>query len=215
MNLFFNLLISGMLKIDNGKISVKSTNFLFFPTIYISILMEYFKSRNQKNYFYLINWVTGFYVVNNIINHFKLKNTDEKYKIGMDFAENMGIGLYKTHRYLAGKWTEFEIDDPFIHEKYSDIAVAGVMAGGGSLVHGAVCQGIEIACKLDGAEKCKFLVATEEELKNRGLYEKVLERYNLDEKILNFQRYIFGKYFNKVIDDKEFLSDVKKFFESV
>jgi len=215
MNLFLKLLVSGILKIDNGKISIKTTNYLFSPTIYVSILTEYFKLKNQKNYFYLISWVTGFYVTNNIINYFKLKNVDEIYRVGMDFAENMGIGLYKTHKYLAGKWTEFEIDDPFIHEKYSDIAVAGIMAGGASLVHNAVCQGIEIACKLDGAERCKFLVATEEELKNRGLYDKVIERYNLDEKILNFQRYIFSKYFKNLIDEKEFLNDIKNFFGSV
>ncbi|MEM3399705.1 MAG: hypothetical protein QXP42_02645 [Candidatus Micrarchaeia archaeon] len=127
-------------------------------------------------------------LVKQIKEKFLLKKPEEIYSLGMDLGEAMGIGLYKTHEYSAGRYTHFIIENnPFLRyvdckkiKEPIDYFISGCMGGGGCFVHNAICQNIETSCKAKGDAKCDFLTGTEEELKRRGLWDEVCRRYKLE-----------------------------------
>lgn len=195
------LLATGKLKISDGLIEFGDTHLNLFPAVFVSSLTEYYHERDELHKLYLISWLWGYDTVQAVVNNLGLEDPEEVYKVGMDFAQNMGIGLYKTHDYHPGKFTRFKIEtNPYLkhlkHDKFdapADYLIAGAMAGGGSHVHDATCQNVELKCKITKHEKCDFVTGTEEELKERGLWDTAVERYRLDE-VLEFQKDVFERY---------------------
>jgi hypothetical protein len=86
-----------------------------------------------------------------------------------------------------------------------DYFISGCMGGGGCFVHNALCQNIELKCKLEGAPACEFLTGTMRELESRGLWDEVQKRYNLEE-ILPYQKEFYNKYNGQ--NEEELLKDI-------
>lgn len=201
MGLLAKLLITHQLKMEKGVISVKDITMTLIPSFFVGELTKYFLKEKKLPRLYLLSWYWGYVLVRQVRDKFGLKTPDEIYRLGMDLGEAMGIGLYKTHDYYPGRYTHFVIpNNPYlkylITEKGKgpvDHFISGCMGGGGCLVHDSVCQNIELKCKLAGQEHCEFLTGTEKELKKRGLWDAVVERYDLDQ-IYPLQKEIFKNY---------------------
>lgn len=205
MGLLAKLLLTKQLQFKDGLINFKELTMTLLPSVLVGELTEYFLKEKKIPKLYMISWYWGFILVRHVVREFKLKKAEDIYSLGMDLGEALGIGLYKTHDYYPGRYTHFVIsNNPFLKyldpEKYKgqsvDAFISGCMAGGGCFVHNAVCQNIETKCKMRGDEVCDFLTGTEQELKNRGLWEKVYELYNLD-KLYPLQKDIFKNYTDK------------------
>ncbi len=203
MALLAKLLMTKQLKFEGGYIDMKNITMTLVPTFFISELTKYFNNKNEMDKFYFISWYWGYVLVRKINEKFSLKTPEQMYSFGMDMAEAMGIGLYKTHDYSPGKYTHFTINSPYIpfladmkNKKSVDHFIAGAMAGGGSLVHGSVCQNIEINCQIQNNKNCEFITGTETELRKRGLWDEAMSRYNLD-KYYPLQKEIFNQYDEK------------------
>jgi predicted hydrocarbon binding protein len=199
--LMLKLLATGKLSISEGQLSLGDTSFNLLPAVFLSTLTEQYHESGELHKLYLISWLWGYDTVQSVKRNLGLDEPEEVYKVGMDFAQDMGIGLYDTHDYHPGRYTRFKIEtNPYFkhlkHEKFDkpiDYIIAGAMAGGGSHVHEDVCQTVELKCMIVGNEVCDFLTGTEEELKDRGLWSKAEERYDL-EKILEFQKDVYANY---------------------
>lgn len=203
LGLIAKLLMTGNLKFEGGKISLKDITMALLPSFFPAELTKYFDKEKKLPKFYLMSWFWGFVLVKQVQDRFKLEKPDQVYSLGMDLAEAMGIGLYKTHDYFPGKFTHFEIESPYV--KYwdypkkrgpMDIFISGLMAGGGCLVHKAICQNVEIRCMVEGFNKCEFLTATEKELRSRGLWKIAEKRCDLDQ-IYPIQKEIFENFSEK------------------
>jgi hypothetical protein len=206
MGLLAKLLMTKQLKFENGVIELKGTYLALIPSFFIAELTKYYRNTNNLHKFYMLAWYWGFVLVRSIACSFKLKTQDQIYSVGMDLGEAMGLGLYKTHDYYPGRYTHFvvktnPIKKYFVDEKIVeplDVFVSGAMAGGGCLVHKQVCQNVETKCIIKGDAECDFITGTEQELRNRNLWDIALKRYKLD-KILPLQT----KIFNEFSEDKE------------
>lgn len=187
--LFLKLLTTKKLKVGEGKIKFGDSDLNLVPAIFISTLMEKYRKEDNLAELYFISWLWGYETVNTVKKELGLEKPEEIYDIGMKFAESMGIGLYQTHDYFPGKYTKFKIErNPFLSnlnveeiEENIDYLIAGAMAGGGSHVHEEPCHTVETRCQVQGSEKCEFITGTEEELKDRGLWEETKKLYNLEE----------------------------------
>lgn len=208
------MLMTGQLKFENGMILIKNNTFNMLPSHLVAELTKYFDSKKKLTELYLLVWCAGYIVVKNLVDEFNLKTSDEIYGLGMDFAEMMGIGLYKTHTYEAGKFTHFEIESPYVKffdkkdKKPVDHFIAGAMGGGGCLVHKSVCQCLELWCMIQGKSRCNFLTATESEFKRRKLWSEVEKRYEI-KSILPIQQHIFEKYNGK--NEEEMMDKLNEF----
>lgn len=216
VGLLMKLLISKKLKFEEGLISLEGMKLNLLPSIFISELMKYYKKEKRLDKLYMLSWLWGFAIVQKTVKEFGLKTPEQIYSIGMGFGEAMGLGLYKTHDYYPGRYTHFVIkNNPFLEyfklDKKSkepvDYLISGCMAGGGCLVHSAVCQNVEIKCMAMGSDVCEFLTGTEKELKNRGLWKFVEKRYDL-KKFYPLQKDIFKNYNEK--NSKDFVEKVIK-----
>lgn len=199
--LLIKLLATGKLSVSEGLIQFEDTSFNLLPAVFISSLTESYHEKEELHKLYLLSWLWGYDTVQAVKQNLGLEDPKEVYKVGMDFAQNMGIGLYETHDYHPGRYTRFKIQtNPYMkhlkQEKYDepmDYLIAGAMAGGGSHVHEETCQTVELKCKANRDEVCDFLTGTEEELKERGLWEKSEDRYRLEE-VIEFQKDVFEGY---------------------
>ncbi|MEW6294955.1 MAG: hypothetical protein AB1467_01510 [Candidatus Diapherotrites archaeon] len=201
MGLLAKLLMTKQLRFEDGVISLKDINLTLLPSFFIAELTKYYKKENNMSKFYFISWYWGYVLVRTVKERFKLDTPDHVYSLGMDLGEAMGLGLYKTHDYFPGRYTHFVIKtNPilkyFKNEKIDvpiDYFVSGAMAGGGCLVHNSVCQNVETKCMHKGDAECDFLTGTEKELKDRGLWDTAVKRYDLD-KYYPLQKEIFNNY---------------------
>lgn len=220
LGLLARLLMTKRLKFEEGLISLKDMHMTLVPASFIGELTHYFYKEERLPLFYLISWIWGFILVDTIKREFKLKTPDKVYSLGMDLGEVMGIGLYKTHDYHPGRYTHFVIsNNPYIKyikwlkvEKPLDYFISGCMAGGGCHVHGTICQNVETKCILVGDPYCDFLTGTEEELKNRNLWEEASRRYSLD-KIYPIQKRFYREYSKG--KEAELVDEVMKEIESI
>ena len=193
------MLIMNQLKMEKGTISVKGINMSLFPDFLVAEMADYFRRENELDRFYLLSWLWNYILVGQFSKKFNLETPQEIYKVGMDFGQAMGIGIYKTAEYVAGRYTYFKIpNNPFVKfldhfpDGPVDYFISGCMAGGGCWVHDSICQNVELKCQHDGARACEFVTGTKEELKKRGIWETAKERYNL-KKVLPIQKKIFKK----------------------
>lgn len=202
VGLLMKLLISKKLKFEEGLISLEGMTLNLLPSVFISELMKYYKKEKRLDKLYILSWLAGFAIVQKAVKEFGLKTPEEIYSLGMGFGEAMGLGLYKTHDYYPGRYTHFVINNnPFLkYLKFNkkskeplDYFTSGCMAGGGCLVHGVVCQNVEIKCMAMGSDVCEFLTGTEKELKSRGLWKIAYKRCNL-KKFYPIQKEIFKNY---------------------
>lgn len=213
LNFLAKLLLTKQLKIGEGEIKLKYINLIMIPSIFLYKLTKYYIENNKLNLLYLLGWICGFFVMNDLIKIFKPKSVEQIYRLGMDFAESVGIGIYKTHNYYPGRYTYFIIyNNPFAKwfEKFQepvDYFISGIMAGGGCFVHKSICQNIELKCIAKGDKFCEFLTGTENELKNRNLWEIVEKRYNLQQ-IYPIQKFVYNN-INKM-EEKILLNNVIK-----
>ncbi len=198
MGLLAKLLMTKQLKFENGVIELKGTYLTLLPSFFVAELTKYYMKENNLYKFYMLSWYWGFVLVRSVVHSFNLKTQDQIYSLGMDLAEAMGLGLYKTHDYYPGKYTHFVVKTNPITKYFKDekimepldIFVAGSMAGGGCLVHNKLCQNVETSCMIKGDPVCDFITGTEEELKSRGVWDVAYKRYKLD-KLLPLQNKIF------------------------
>ena len=190
------LLLTGSLKFEDGEITLRSSNFIMMPALFISEITNNYLEKNRLYILYLLSWICGFLATNRIVKDFKLDTSDKVYSLTMNIMEAAGIGLYKTHEYFSGRYTHFIIyRNPFAKwfKQYGepiDYFISGVSAGGGCFVHKSLCQNIEIRCIAKGDKYCEFLTGTEKELKSRGLWEIVKERYKF-EQIYPIQKFVY------------------------
>lgn len=203
LGLIAKLLMTGQLKFEGGKISLKDITMTLLPSFFSAELTKYFDKEQKIPRFYMLSWFWGFVLVRQVSDRFNLQKPDQVYTLGMDLAEAMGIGLYNTHDYYLGRFTHFEIESPFV--KYwdypkekgpMDIFIAGAMAGGGCVVHKEVCQNVELKCMVQGNPKCEFLTGTEKELRDRKLWDVAEQRYDL-KTIYPMQKEIYEGYDEK------------------
>ena len=195
------LLATGKLNISKGQLTFGNSSFNLLPAVFLSTLTEKYHGDDELHKLYLISWLWGYDTVQAVKQNLGIEDPEEVYKVGMDFAQDMGIGLYDTHDYHPGKYTSFKIEsNPYFkhmnQEKYEepiDYIISGAMAGGGSHVHQDVCQTVELKCMIVGNEVCDFLTGTREELEERGLWEEADNRYELN-KVLEFQRDVYKNY---------------------
>lgn len=199
--LMLKLLATGKISISEGQLTFGNESFNLLPAIFLSTLTEKYHDNEELHKLYLISWLWGYDTVQTVKQNLGVEDPDEIYKVGMDFAQDMGIGLYDTHDYHPGRYTSFKIEsNPYFrhmnqekYEKPIDYIIAGAMGGGGSHVHEDVCQTVELKCMIVGNEVCDFLTGTKEELGDRGLWESAEERYEL-EKMLEFQKDVLENY---------------------
>lgn len=199
--LLLKLIATRKLKLDNGLIDIEDQYFNFVPAIFISSLIEYFNKRDQLHHLYLISWFWGYAMSKKVAKEFGLEGPEETYSFGMDFIKNQGLGLYCTDDYEPGEFTHFKIETNPHHrhlnldnfEEPLDHFIAGLMGGGGCVVHDKLTQNVEIKCKTQGDPACEFITGTEEELRERGLWETAKERYNLEE-MRDFQQDVFENF---------------------
>jgi len=220
INLLAKLLLTRHIEIDEGIIKFKNTYLNIIPSYFISELTYSYILSNQLYRLYIFSWITGYIYIYKIKKAFNLNTPDKIYSFGMDLAEMMGIGIYKTHEYFPGRYTKFTIGaNPYIqhipkkvYNEPIDYFIAGAMAGGGSNVHNDICQTVEVSCMYLGDSYCQFTTATKEELKRRNLYEVAQKRYKLD-KILPLQQKIFQEYDGK--NDKEVIDYAINYLNSI
>jgi len=199
--LMLKLLATGKLSISKGQLTFGNSSFNLLPAVFLSTLTEKYHRDDELHKLYLISWLWGYDTVQAVKQNLGIEDPEEVYKVGMDFAQDMGIGLYDTHDYHPGKYTSFKIEsNPYFkhmnQEKYEepiDYIISGAMAGGGSHVHQDVCQTVELKCMIVGNEVCDFLTGTREELEERGLWEEADDRYRLN-KVSEFQRDVYNNY---------------------
>ena len=199
--LLLKLLATKQLQVTDGLIELEHTHFNLLPALFISSLTEHYHRQDDLHKLYLIAWFWGFDLVRAVAEDLGLNTPDEIYKVGMDLAESMGMGLYKSHDYHPGTSTKFRIEtNPYLRyinldrvDGPIDYFVSGAMAGGGCHVHDAVCQNIELHCKGQDDDVCEFLTATAQELRDRDLWQTVEKRYSVDA-ILKFQQDVFNNY---------------------
>lgn len=201
IGLIGKLLMTRQITMEGGVIKIKGISFVLLPSFFIEELSYYFIKNKKIPQLYILAWFWGYVLVDQIKNRFNLKKPEEIYRIGMDLIEAMGIGLYRTHHYELGKFTNYTIPNNPLVEKlitkeiglqHYDIFIAGFMAGGGSHVHGQPCQCVELLCRANGDAKCDFLTGTEKELISRKLWQIAVKRYDLN-KIYPIQKKIFNK----------------------
>ncbi len=218
MTFFAKLLLTGQLKFKDGTIELKNIYLTMLPSFFIYEIMRDYIERKKGHILYLISWIAGFITDYQVFEIFKPQSVEQKYSLGMNLGEAMGIGLYKTHEYYPGRYTHFIIhENPFTKwfkkmDEPVDYFIAGAMGGGGCFIHNSITQCIEAKCVAKGDPYCEFITATEEELKNRGLWESVKERYRL-EKIFPIQKFVYenvGK-----IDEKELVNKVLEMVEEL
>jgi len=188
LGLLAKLLATKQLRFEQGQIELKSIHMTLVPSFFIGELTKYFYREKQMPQFYLLSWLWGFKLVGEVVRDFHLNTPSKTYNLGMNLAEAMGIGIYKTCEYVAGRFTHFAISkNPYmkffrgmeVHEPM-DYFISGCMGGGGYFVHDNICQNIETKCILKGDTHCDFLTGTDQELKDRGLWEETDRRYGLD-----------------------------------
>jgi predicted hydrocarbon binding protein len=119
---------------------------------------------------YFYGWVYGVFTTKELVNSFKLKKFEERYKISMDIIGVLGIGDYQTLEFQRAKFAKFKvIKDPFPLQYYpSDKFVChyirGMEAGGGTLVHEIIMQNIEFECAAKNNDYCVHTNLNLEEL---------------------------------------------------
>ncbi|PSH02250.1 MAG: hypothetical protein BRC26_01515 [Nanohaloarchaea archaeon QH_8_44_6] len=214
------LLATGKLSISKGQLTFGNSSFNLLPAVFLSTLTEKYHRDDELHKLYLISWLWGYDTVQAVKQNLGIEDPEEVYKVGMDFAQDMGIGLYDTHDYHPGKYTSFKIEsNPYFkhmnQEKYEepiDYIISGAMAGGGSHVHQDVCQTVELKCMIVGNEVCDFLTGTREELEERGLWEEADNRYKLN-KVLEFQRDVYKNY--QKSNSEEFVDKLVKLLDEI
>jgi len=191
------LILSGNLKFSEGMIRLKDTYLTLAPSLFIAEIIKNYIVMKKGYILYLLSWIGGFLTVKSVITLFKAKSAEQIYNVGMQLGESIGIGLYKTHDYYPGRYTHFIINNnPFSKwfgktNNVMDYYISGAMAGGGCFVHNSLCQNVELKCIAKGDPHCEFLTGTERELKDRGLWDVVKQRYKIDE-ILPVQKYVYN-----------------------
>jgi predicted hydrocarbon binding protein len=201
MGLLLKMMMTKQLSFEGGTIALKDIHLALLPTSFVGELTRYFYLEKRLPQYYMISWMWNYILCAQIGKDYNLNTPDKMYSFGMNLAEAMGIGIYKTHDYFPGRYTHFVIDNnPFfeyskgIDEKIPiDYFIAGTMAGGGCHVHNAICQCVELRCLNSGDKACEFLTGTEKELKDRGLWETACERYDL-KRIYPLQKEFSKKY---------------------
>ncbi|MBD3205347.1 hypothetical protein GF319_03255 [Candidatus Bathyarchaeota archaeon] len=202
MGLLAKLLMTKQLRFEKGQIELRDIHLTLVPSFFIGELTQYFLKENRLRQLYLISWLWGFRLVGQVVRDFNLNTPAKVYNWGMELAEAMGIGIYKTCDYEPGRYTHFIISlNPYTEYLKGlktgmpvDHFIAGCMGGGGCHVHGQLCQNIELKCQTKGDAHCEFLTGTEDELKSRGLWDITQERYQLDE-ILPMQKRYYDAFF--------------------
>ena len=208
LGLLAKLLMTRQLRFEGGQIELKNIHMTLVPTFFIGELTRYFYNEKQMPQLYLLSWLWGFKLVGKVKEQFNLDTPSKVYNLGMNLAEAMGIGLYKTYEYQPGKYTHFIIaNNPFLKflkgmktTEPIDYFISGCMAGGGCFVHQQLTQNIETKCRQRGDPHCEFLTGTEDELKKRGLWDEVRRRYILD-KIYPLQKRFYDAFFEKKEDE--------------
>lgn len=193
--LLLKLIATNKFNMKDGLIDIQDQYFNLLPAIFVSSLIEYFYNRNELHHLYLISWFWGYGMSQKVAKEFGLEKPEKIYSFGMDFIKNQGLGLYCTDDYYPGEFTHFKIEtNPYLRhldltefEEPIDYFIAGLMGGGGCIVHDAVTQSVELNCKAEGKEACEFITGTEKELKNRNVWKIAKDRYKLSS-ILEFQR---------------------------
>lgn len=181
------LLLSGKLKFEDGKIQFGGLNLIMVTDTFLATYLHLLERKNWVNYF--LAWVSGLLAIYKFSRTFKLNKPDSIYIWGMRLGELIGLGKFKTHYYDWKRFTYFEIkSDPILNLYPNDYFLLGIMGGGGSLVHQQVCQAVLLE---KTKQYTKYLVGTEDELKRRGLWEKIEEDYNL-KVIYPLQKKLFG-----------------------
>lgn len=194
------------LRIEKGHIKLKESDLTLIPSHQITIETKYHLKANSMPQYYLKNWMWGLRFAYAVTKQLHLNNPEEVFHRGMDLIENMGLGVDHDCAHEVGKFTQFSIsDNPYLVKAGSfdssqplDYFISGLAAGEGCLVHGNLVQNIELECRLSGSKACKFLSGTEDELKRRGLWNLVENRYSID-KILPLQT----KYYNALFSESQ------------
>lgn len=197
MGLLAKLLMTRQLKFEGGHIDLKNIYMSLIPCFFIGEMTRYFHNEKKLHHLYLISWLWGFVLVGQVKNRFKLDTPAKAYTLGMNLAEAMGIGIYKTHDYVPGRYTHFAIsNNPYLDSTKGiettepiDYFISGCMGGGGCHVHDQLCQNVEVQCRLKGDSVCDFITGTEKELKDRNLWEIARQRYHLDESLPLLKRF--------------------------
>jgi predicted hydrocarbon binding protein len=168
-------------------------------------IKEGFRSINEL-YFY--GWHFGYTFTYELAKAFELKKFEERYKVIMDIAELIGFGAYETLHFKQGHHSKFKnIKNPFALLYYPSNQlvchfVRGMNAGGGTIVHEKLMQGIEVDCCAKNNEFCLFYNVSEQALKE---LDQNLVKQQLDLKWLKKKQVELIK--NLGHDPKKYLSD--------
>jgi len=213
LGLLAKLIMTKQLRFEDGQVELKDVNITLVPSFFISELTRYFYDAKKMPRLYLLSWIWSHKFCGEVSRQFNLDTPSKVYNFGMELLEAMGIGLYKTYDYYPQRYTHFSISNNPYLQYLSDIKssepidyfISGLMAGGGCFVHGQLTQNVELKCKACGDEICDFLTGTEQELKNRGLWEIAVKRYNLEE-IYPTQKEFYEAFQKK--QDSEVMEDI-------
>lgn len=161
--LITKLLVSGKMKFKEGEIDIFGEPFALVPMAsIIQMTRDAVKSSKRAiNDLYFYGWVYGFIVTLAMVQKFKLKKFEERYKLSMDIAALVGFGDYKTLSFKPGHSHFKTLKNPFALGFYPsknlvDHYLRGMNAGGGTVVHEEIINCIEFKCAAQNKLFCLF-----------------------------------------------------------
>lgn len=158
-----NLVLTGKLKFTPGKIDVLGDPMAIMSMEAIKQITDDALTRGKEGRMglYYEGWVYGYTFTYRFAKVLNLKKFEERYMTIMNTAAMIGFGDFKTIEFRPGNAHYRVLNNPFAIQYYPikemvDILLAGMNAGGGTVVHEMLINCVEYQCASQNGKLCEF-----------------------------------------------------------
>ncbi len=199
------LLFAGQLKWKEGQILLLNIPVFIAPVEYFEYITRFFNKKEDIDKIYLAGWVAGYEVTKRLMLTYRLRAPQERYTIAMNGVEIGGFGKYQTIEFIPGIRSHFRYYNNPLPKKFfrSNEKVChfirGFNAGGGTWVHLALVNCIEVDCAAVNGQFCEFINFTYKDGETISKYKNFIKEQFYDfDSIIKFEI----DYIKKLGDDK-------------
>lgn len=157
------MMLTGKLKFNPGKIEVLGDPMAIMSMEALKQITQDALSRGREGRMglYYEGWVYGYTFTYRFAKVLNLKMFEERYRTIMDTAAMIGFGDFKTLEFRPGYAHYQVLANPFAlqyhpSKEMADVLLAGMNAGGGSVVHEKLINCVELQCAAQNGKLCEF-----------------------------------------------------------
>ena len=157
------MVLTGKLKFTPGKIDVLGDSMAIMSMEALKQITADALSRGREGRMglYYEGWVYGYTFTYRFAKVLGLKVFEERYRTIMETAAMIGFGDFKTLEFRPGYAHYQVLANPFALQYHPskemvDILLAGMNAGGGTVVHERLINCIEFQCAAQNGRICEF-----------------------------------------------------------